>query len=70
MCQGAGWRHLLLHHAFKLLAVFGVAQHPLKGLGVAHGLRQILVQQLLHVGVPEKLVHQFCRELVALASRL
>jgi len=50
--------YLLLHHAFQLFAILRVAEHPLKGLGIAHGLRQVLVEQLLHVGVPEELIHQ------------
>lgn len=56
---------LLLHHGLELLAVLWILQHPLEGLRVAHGLGQVFVQQLLHVGVLEELVQQIHCELIA-----
>lgn len=48
---------LLGHHLLELLAVLGVAHHPLERLLVAHVLRQVLVHRLLHFGVSQQALH-------------
>ena len=48
MQGGRGGRvHLLLEHGLKLSAVLRIAEHPLECLSVAHGLREVRIQQLL-----------------------